>query len=374
MKKVLFTAKVDSHIINFHIPYLKWFKDKGYEVHVASNGNEYIPYVDKKFNLPFDRNPFKATNIKSYNELKDIINKNEYELIHCHTPIAGVLTRLASKKARKNGTKVLYTVHGFHFYKGGSKLNWIIFYPIEKWLARYVDCIITINEHDYNLTKEKKFKCKDIRLVNGVGVDLERFNPINMESKDRLRKNLGYNKEDFILVYVAELNENKNQDMAIKAMNILKDIIPNIKLLLVGEGVSKEGYLREIDTLGLNDKVILLGHRKDVNDLLKLSDIAISTSKREGLPRNIMEAMATGVPIVVTNCRGNSDLIEDGSNGYIVDINDDKGLATRIKKIYDNPNISKDFGESSLKKVKLYELPKVLKDMEDIYISYVKNY
>ena len=145
MKKVLFVATVTKHINSFHIPYLKWFKEEGYEVHVASNGNEPIEYCDKHYNLPFERFPLRKNNIKTYRELKKIINENKYEIIHCHTPVGGVLTRLAAKKARKKGTRVIYTAHGFHFYKEAPLLNWLIYYPIEKWLSRYTDCLITMN-------------------------------------------------------------------------------------------------------------------------------------------------------------------------------------------------------------------------------------
>ena len=156
MKKVLFVASVNSHIIGFHTPYLKMFQERGYEVHVASYGDEKIEYCDKHHNIHFERFPFKLKNIKAYKELKKIIKDNKFEIIHCHTPTASVLTRLAARNARKKyNTKVIYTAHGFHFYKGAPAINWIIYYPIEKWLARYTDCLITINQEDYERAKER---------------------------------------------------------------------------------------------------------------------------------------------------------------------------------------------------------------------------
>lgn len=373
MKRVLFTAKVDSHIINFHIPYLKWFKEHGYEVHVASNGESSIPYADVKYNLDFDRNPLKPSNFKVYLRLKNLIDSNEYDIIHCHTPIGGALARLAARDARKKGTTVIYTAHGFHFLKGGSKASWIIFYPVEKFLSRCTDCLITINEEDYNLAKSKKFRAKDIRLVNGVGVDLERFAPALDEEKKNLREKLGYSTDDFIVIYIAELNANKHQDLAINAINIIKNKIPNIKLLLAGDGVLKDEYKNQINTLNLNKNIEMLGHRKDVDDLLRLSNMAISTSRREGLPRNIMEAMATGLPLVVTKCRGNSDLVKDNINGYEVNVDDPKELAEKIYTIYKDNELRMKFGNKSIEMVDDYSLKKVLKSMEDIYLNYISK-
>lgn len=206
LRRVLFTATVDSHIINFHIPYLRWFKERGYEVHVASKGDVNIPFVDVKYNIPFERSPFKSVNYKAYKELKEIIDRNSYELIHCHTPVGGVLTRLAAKNARTKGTKVLYTAHGFHFYKGAPLINWLLYYPVEKWLSRYTDCLITINEEDYRRAKKGNFKAKSIKFVNGVGIDLNEFTPQTKEKKKQLRKKYGYSDDDFILMYAAELN------------------------------------------------------------------------------------------------------------------------------------------------------------------------
>ena len=177
MKKVLFTATVDSHILHFHIPYLQYFHEQGYEVHVATNGTEEIPFCDVKHTVSFERSPFKANNIKAIKQLKEIIDKEKFNIIHCHTPMGSVVTRLAAKQARKKyNTKVIYTAHGFHFFKGAPILNWILFYPVEKWLSKYTDCLITINEEDYTLAKNK-FHAKKVELVHGVGVDEKKWKP-----------------------------------------------------------------------------------------------------------------------------------------------------------------------------------------------------
>jgi glycosyltransferase EpsD len=371
MKKILFTATVDSHIINFHIPYLKWFKEQGYEVHVASNGNSNIPFVDVKYNIPFERSPFKLANLKAYKQLKKIIDDNNYRLIHCHTPMGSVLTRLAAKKARKKGTKVIYTAHGFHFFKGSPLINWLLYYPVEKWLSKHTDCLITINDEDYESAVGKKFKAGSIKKVNGVGIDLNKFTPQTKEKKKELRKEYGYSNTDFILIYVAEMSYRKHQDLLINTIDILKNRIPNIKLLLVGSGNLMKKYKEQVKKLGLNDYIYFLGYRKDVPNLMAISDISVSSSRQEGLPVNVMEAMATGLPLVVTDCRGNRDLVRNKENGYVVGIDDVDGFANAIELIYKSKQIRKRFGEKSLIDIQRYSLDNIVREMKNMYLYYL---
>lgn len=373
MKKVLFTAKVDSHILNFHIPYLKWFKDQGYEVHVASNGENIIPYADFKYNLRFDRNPLKPTNFKAYLELKNMIDNNDYEVIHCHTPIGGALTRLAARGARKKGTKVIYTAHGFHFYKGASKLNWIVYYNVEKFLSKYTDCLITINEEDFNLAKERKFKAKILKFVKGVGINLNKFVPQTFEKKRTLREEYGYKENDFIMVYAAELSYRKHHDLLINAVSLIKDKIPNLKLILAGIGALEDEYKELTNKVGVEDNIKFLGYRKDINNLMTLSDIAVSSARQEGLPVNIMEAMATGLPIIVTDCRGNRDLIENEKNGIVVGIDDVEGFAKAIEKMYNDKEFMKKISNENLESVKQYSLEDISKEMASIYNEVIKK-
>lgn len=366
--KVLFIATVDKgHILKFHVPYLKYFKERGYEVHVACAGNEKIPYCDKRYNISFERSPIKFKNIRAYKELKKVVNQQHYSIIHCHTPVGGVIGRLASKKTRRKGTNVLYTAHGFHFYNGAPFRNWLLYYPIEKWLSRYTDCLITINEEDYQNALYYKFKSKFIKKVNGVGVDLSRFSPLQIKEKNILREKYGYKHNEFILLYTADLNYNKHQDLIINALNILKTKIPNIRILFAGEGPYLDVYKELSTKLCLNDKVEFLGFRKDIPNLLKLSDVAISASRREGLPVNLLEAMATGLPIIATNCRGNRDLVNNGENGYIVGVNDVQGFAEAVMKLYSSKEIQKKFAKKNLNMVDAYSLNHVMIEMNKIY-------
>ncbi len=365
MKKVLFVATVTRHINAFHIPYLKWFKEQGYEVHVASNGNEKIEYCDKHFNLPFERFPLKVNNIKTYKELKKIIDDNNYEIIHCHTPVGGVLARLAARKARKKGTRVIYTAHGFHFYKGAPLLNWIIYYPIEKILSRYTDCLITINQEDYELAKKRFKKAKQIEYVHGVGVDSEKFKKgtLNKEQKEKLRKSLDIKEYDFVIIYPAELSDRKNQGMLIKAIGLIdEEKRKKIKVLLPGKDSKNGEYQQLAKSLGVSEQILFLGFRNDIADLLQISNLEVSTSKQEGLPVNIMEAMFSGVPIIATDCRGNRDIVEN-----LVEIDDNKILSQKIE----DTMINKEW--YLCKPNEKYELRNVVSEMEKIYKSLSKQ-
>lgn len=368
MKKVLFSATIDEHIISFHIPFIQWFKKKGYEIHVASKGNMVIPFIDKKYYVNFERSPFKASNCIAYKQLNRIINENDYDLIHCHTPIGAALTRFSARNARAKGTKVLYTAHGLHFFKGAPLKNWLLYYPIEKWLSRYTDCLITINKEDYNTVISKRFKAKEIKMVHGVGVDLSKFEPQTIEKRLQIRKEYEYKEDDFILFYAAELNENKHQDLLINVIrNLKKKKVPNIKLLLAGTGALESKYKKQAKELGLDSNIEFLGFRSDIQNLLNLSDIAVASSRREGLPVNVMEAMATGLPLVVTNVRGHRDLVINGENGYVIELDNIEEFADSIDKLYRNDMLRSRFARKGIEFVQKYSLENVLKEMEEIY-------
>lgn len=371
MKKVLFVATITKHINAFHIPYLKWFKEQGYEVHVASKGNEPIEYCDKHFDIPFERFSLKAQNIKAYKQLKNIINENKYEIIHCHTPVGGVLTRLAARKARKKyNTKVIYTAHGFHFYKGAPLLNWIIYYPIEKYLAKYTDCIITINKEDYELAKKKFKKVNDIEYVHGVGIEESKFNNnLNSTEKNKLEKELKVTDEDYLLLYVAEISNRKNQMMLINTVKELKDKNRNVVLILAGKDSMNGECQKHAKNIGVEKNIRFLGYRNDINKLMKLVDLAVSCSKQEGLPANIMEALCSGLRVVATECRGNKELINN-KNGKLVEINNIKEMTNAIE--YEMKNKGKKRIENYLNSN--YYIENVIKEYENIYLKYERKY
>ena len=283
------------------------------------------------------------------------------------------MTRLAAKKARKTGTKVIYTAHGFHFYHGAPLMNWVVYYPIEKYLSRFTDVLITINEEDYAFAK-KKLKAGRVEHIHGVGIKAEKFEFGIPESKrDEMRANFTCTPIDFVMMYAAELNENKNQKMLIDAMKKLVPAYPNMKILLAGEGPLKEKFEKEIRENFLQSNVLLIGYRTDIPELLKISDLYVATSKREGLPINILEAMVSGLPLVVTNARGQRELVEDGKNGYVVEIGDVDSLVEKIRNIYLDSRMRNMITKNARANIAPYLLPNVLAEMKRIYHDTLQN-
>lgn len=214
MKKVLFVATVVRlHINMFHKPFIKWFHEQGWQVDVAAN-NDYenkeeciIPFCDNFYCLPFERSPLKKGNLDAYRQLKKLLDTQKYDIIHCHTPMGSVIARLAASSARNKGTKVIYTAHGFHFYKGAHMLNWLLYYPIERLLAHRTDMLITMNQEDYE--RAKTFMAKRVEIVNGVGLDLQKFVESTAEEKLQIREKLGLAEEDTFAISVAQLIKRK---------------------------------------------------------------------------------------------------------------------------------------------------------------------
>lgn len=373
-KKVLFCATIDYHFQAFHLPYMKWFKEQGWEVHVAANGNMELPYVDRKYDIPIQRSPFKLQNFHAYKELTSIIHKNKYSIIHCHTPMGGVLARLAARKARRLGTKVIYTAHGFHFCKGAPLINWLVYYPIEKGLAHYTDCLITINKEDYTLAMKHRFKAKDIKRVHGVGVDTERFKPVKEVRKQNLKMQFGYHPDDFLMFYAAEFNTNKNQKFLIHLLAVLKKEIPNARLLLAGNGPVMESCKKLAAHLGVAEMVHFLGYRTDIASLLPMCDIAVASSLREGLPVNIMEAMACGLPVVATDNRGHKELILNNENGWTVGYDSIEEMVNKVKLLTQNPNLTVQFGMTGRSMIEnTYAINKVLEEKKGIYGMFMRE-
>lgn len=371
--KILFVATVRSHIGQFHMPFIRELKARGVEVHAAFKDNSAdkpgldLSAIDKTFEVPFERRPLRPNNIKAYRELKKIIDGNGYDAVHCHTPMGAVITRLAAKSARKKGTKVIYTAHGFHFFKGASIKNWMLFYPVEKYLSKYTDCLITINSEDCELAHKKKFRAGKIYKVHGVGVELDKFKAVDANEKARLRAEYGYDGDTFIMIYPADLSVRKNQPMLFDALQKIAEKNKNVKLLLPGQPIRLEEYKRMISERGIADNVEFLGYRRDINNLVGLSDLSVASSFQEGLPINIIEAMAMGNAIVATDVRGNNDAVEDGVNGYLVPVGDIDLMAEKILELMNDREKLRTFGENGLDMVKDFSTENVNREMLTIY-------
>jgi glycosyltransferase involved in cell wall biosynthesis len=370
-KKVLVVATVaKAHIIAFHIPYLKWFKENGYETHVCAK-NDFknkkecnIPYCDNYYDLPFERSPIKKGNYRTYKLLKQLINTNEFDIIHCHTPMGGVLTRLAVRNMEYKKTKVIYTAHGFHFYKGAPMKNWMIYYPIEKWLAKYTDVLITINKEDYS--KALKFKTKEIKYVPGVGIDTKKIDKIKV-NEIKKRNEVGIKEDSTLILSVGELNRNKNHETIIRAIARLAD--PNVLYIICGEGSLKPYLKKLVIELGIEKQVKLLGYRTDIAEIAKISDIFAFPSFREGLSLSLMEAMSAGLPVICSAIRGNSDLIHDGRGGYSFKPNNIEDFSNSINELKQNTLKRKEMGKYNKRIISSFDIQQVINDMGEIYLE-----
>lgn len=368
-RKILFVATVESHLLNFHIPFMKLLQEKGYEVHVATKvGNRQQEFDEIgviKHNVDFSRSPYSPKVFKSLQQMEKLLKEIRFSLVHVHTPVAAFVTRLVCQ--RTNTHPVLYTAHGFHFYKGAPLKNWLLYYNMEKLAAHWTDGLITINEEDYKAAQKFKLRSNGkVFFVPGVGVDIvgleQRIASIDRSEK---RKELGISEQSTVLITVAELIPRKNHIQVLRALSKLNKT--NFHYLIVGNGESEQQLEKAVNELMLQDKVSFLGFRRDVAELMASSDIFILTSRHEGLTRAIMEAMAVGLPIIATDVRGNRDLVKSGENGYLVPLDDVEQTAIAIERLIDSEDLQRSMGEKSKELVKQYDLKNIIPQMEEIY-------
>ena len=305
--------------------------------------------------------------MKAYFALKKLIEENDFDIIHCHTPVGGVLTRLAARDVRAKGhTKVIYTAHGFHFYKGAPLLNWLVYYPIEKDLSRYTDVLITINKEDYAIAKNK-MHAKRTEYVPGVGIDIGKIKSVKVD-RNKKRAELGIPKDSIMLLSVGELSKRKNHEIVIRTLPQIKD--KNVIYAICGKG-ALESYLKKLaDKLGGSDRVFLLGFRTDVTEICKAADIFVFPSLQEGLPVALMEAMACGLPIVCSKIRGNTDLIKDKINGRLFDAEDVESVKGSLSDILENHGTYRTHQDKELLD---FDIATVLLRMQSIYENVLKS-
>lgn len=371
MRKALLVATVQSHIAQFHRPLINILREAGYEIHVAARDNLseknglQIHNVDKIFNVPFERSPFSMKNIGAYKQLKSIIADGKYDIISCNTPVGGILARLAARKSRKYGTKVFYTAHGFHFYEGAPKKNWIVYYPIEKWMAKYTDTLITITREDEALAKKKRFRC-NVKYIHGVGADAEKYLSVTPEESRQFRIENCYN-DRFVILCTGELNANKNQKTIIHAVDTLRKKYPEMLLLLAGNGPDEQNLHNLIVELHMENHALLLGYHTDLERYTNVCDIVVSASFREGLPLNIMEAMICGKPVVASVNRGHRELIKDGKTGFLVSPNDASAFAVKIEKLYHDENLQKTIARQEKAFIAEFTMDAVSEELRKVY-------
>lgn len=363
--KILYVTAMNETINAFLIPHINMLVNKGNEVHCACNINREIDnsLTEKNViynNICFSRNPLKIKYRQVICEIKQLYRKNKYDMVHVHTPIAAFLTRFA---LRRENVKIIYTAHGFHFFKGGLKLNWLLYYPLERIAAHWTDKIITINNEDFE--RANKFNLKNngkVELVHGVGIDPNKY-IINDFNRDAYRESLGVSKNDFMLLILADLNRNKNHKRVIQAVKEINKKNIKIKVICAGEGPLKNKLLQVVDKYNLQNSIKFLGFRSDVKELVNSSDCVGLFSMREGLPKSLMEGMCCGKPLIASDIRGCRDLVKNKNIGEIINPKDYKSIIKGLERIYTN-----NYNSNLIKKeANKYSIDKVLKELEDIY-------
>ena len=356
-KRILITC-TDSMMKQFLEPHVRNLAVNGYEVEIACSEvlnrmtevREDLGDSVKIHLLHLKRSPLALSNIRGYREIKKVIDNGKYDLIWTNEPVMGVATRLAAGKARKKGAKVMYMVHGFHFYQGAPLPNWLLFYPVECLMASRADCICTINREDY--TRAQKMHTPKVGYIHGVGIDTERLK--KGENQTDLREELGLPQNAFLVLSVGELNENKNQQVIIRAVAQMNN--PEVHYVLCGKGDRLKELQELASELHISGQVHFLGYRKDIAEICRQCDLFALPSRREGLPFAAMEAMYCGLPLVNSGIRGLTDITEDGVSGCICGTDDVQQYADCIRKLKDDPDARMRMGERNRKTVEAFTI------------------
>ena len=375
MSKILFISNISNRITTFvtasiaaaHSLDLDFYQAANWQDDDSSQFEKDEKAYDIKIkSVPISRNPLAKTNLTAYKELVEFIKRENIDYIHCNTPTGGILGRLAGKKC--NVKKVIYQAHGFHFYKGAPKKNWLLYYPIEKWLAHYTDALITINQEDYEIAKSK-FKLRNdgkVYYVPGVGIDLKQYNSDNVDDvRSKLREEIGLGKNATVCISMGDLIPRKNYGVAISAIGQLKDKYSQLHYVICGKGPEHDNLKKLAQECGVSDRVHFLGFRSDIKDLLKAADVFLFTSLQEGLPRSTMEAMASGLPIACSRIRGNTDLIDEGKGGVLFNPENADECATSLDKL-----LSSDMNAMiryNLNKINEFSLEAASTTMTEVY-------
>ncbi len=368
--KILYITTVGGTMVFFK-SLIKSLIEEGHTVDVAANelaGRSPVPefYKDlgcRVFQLPHTRKPLNKSNLRSIKIIRELVEREKYDVVHCHTPIAAACTRLACRKLRKNGLKVYYTAHGFHFYKGAPLKNWIIYYPIEKICSYWTDVLITINREDCQRA-QKKFHAGQIAYVPGVGVDLSRFEKPDPSQTAQIREELHLPSDAILLVSVGELNENKNQSVVIKAIAEIPD--PRIHYALAGKGFKQDDLHALAESLHVGDRVHLLGYRRDVPTLYAAADICVFPSIREGQGIAAIEGMAAGLPLIASDNRGTRDFLTE-KNALICPYYDVHAFADAIRRLADDAELRARMGSENLALCRQFDVSVINETMRALY-------
>jgi glycosyltransferase EpsD len=337
-KKVLFVASTFKHLRAFHIPYIKMLQDVGVLVDSAANEIQFADEVpSRNIEIPISRSPFSIKNISAILQLRKKIKVEKYDLIHCHTAMGSVVARIAASSLRTR-TKVIYTAHGFHFFRGGPIKNWLLYFPMELVLSFVTDVLITINREDFHIAK-KYFKSRQNFLLDGVGLNTNKFDSVTL-SKDEIRLKNGFRTDQTLILYIAEFIPRKNHRFVIELVK--KKVITNCVFLFAGRGHLLDKIAKEISDNQLEDQIKILGFRSDIAEIIKMCDFGISLSKQEGLPMNVLEFIYSSKTVLVSNIRGNNDIIEHYKNGLLFELDDSASFCQQLALLIEDKRMLKD--------------------------------
>lgn len=366
-KKIMVITTTDNMIWQFLIPHIQHLQSLGNEVQcVCAKTGFWFDELKDKFGfkmheIDFKRSPINLANMKGLKKLKEIQKQENFDLVYCQQPVGGMMGRLIGKKFK---IPVIYTAHGFHFFKGGPLKNGLIFKPVEKYLSKFTDILITINEEDYQAAL--KMKAKKVFKINGIGMDFNKYQTLN-ETKEEIRASLGLKENDFVITTIAEFIKRKNYNTMLRTIKCLKDSGVEVKFLICGRGQLEEDIKKQIESLGIQESAILLGYRKDINRILTCTDVFFLASHQEGLTLSVIEAMSYGLPCVVSDVRGNRDLIVDAKGGFIAPATDCEAFAKRIEGIMQNAELKQSMGEFNKEESKKYTIDFVKEQLAKIY-------
>lgn len=382
-QKVLVVASVVSFIEWFNKENIEYLNiEKQCEVHIACNFDymedtdeertlSYIENIKREgvilHNIHFARSPFSPQNIACYRQLKEIINSTSFDLIHVHTPTVSILSRLAAMHARKHGTTVMYTCHGFHFHNAAPIKNWLMYYPMERIMSRFCDYIVTINKEDFN--RARTFHAPNVRYIPGVGVDINRIHECKID-RNEYKKKIGVPESCVLVLSIGEMIERKNHEVIIRALAKVNN--KNVYYAICGKGPLRDHLETLANKIGVGERVRFLGFRKDIPELCNTADISAFPSRIEGLGLAGIEAMAAGVPLVSSNVHGILDYVIDGKTGYALNPNDVSGFAKAISNLASNEILRKYMAGNCWNAVKPFEIHNALHTMWNIYDEILK--
>ena len=353
---------------NFSIPCIEAAIKMGYEVYFGTNRRNPEELECAYPVHLFDAHTYRSItavkdNIVAYYNFSKIVKKGNIKVIHCNTPIGGMIGRFVGRKYHVE--KIIYTAHGFHFFKGAPVFNRSVLKWAEQIMARWTNVIITMNEEDYQAAlKFKLRKGGKVYKVHGVGITLDDFKGVNVDRKTK-RAELGLNDTDIVCISAGDLVARKNYSVAIEALE--KTGKENIHYLICGVGPERDTLEKLAKDKGILNRVHFLGFRTDVKELMAISDIFLFTTRQEGMPRSMMEAMACGLPCIASRIRGNVDLLDEEKGGYLRDTMDSNGFAECLKELADNESLRKKMSEYNLEAIKEYDVEAVKNEIEKIY-------